>query len=227
MLNFWDIANFQGGKCTFAPIYLKISAIEGEIFWTFLILGTMSIMVSRRIFDIRANYVERFVKIRDIANFQGGKCTFAPTYRKISAMEGEIFWAFLIHRTMSTMVSRRIFDKRANYVERFVKSLDIANFPGGKCTFAPIYLQISAMEGEIFWAFFILGTMSTMVSRRISDIRSNYVERFVKFLGYSEFSRWKMYVCTNLSQNLCDVGCNVLGVFNPWKNVYNGVEADF
>ena len=91
LLNVWDIANFQGGKCTFAPIYLKISAIEGEIFWTFLILGTMSIMVSRRNFDIRANYVERFVKIRDIANFQGGKCTFALIYLKISAMEGEIF----------------------------------------------------------------------------------------------------------------------------------------
>ena len=52
LLNFRDIANFQGGKCTFAPIYLKISAMEGEIFWAFLILGTMSIMVSRRIFDI-------------------------------------------------------------------------------------------------------------------------------------------------------------------------------
>ena len=45
-----DIANFQGGKCTFAPIYLKISAMEGEIFWEFIILGTMSTMVSRRIF---------------------------------------------------------------------------------------------------------------------------------------------------------------------------------
>ena len=52
--------------------------MEGEIFWTFLILGTMSIMVSRQIFDIRANYVERFVKILDIANFPGGECTFAP-----------------------------------------------------------------------------------------------------------------------------------------------------
>ena len=30
------------------------------------------------------------------------------------------------------------------------------------------------MEGEIFWAFLILGTMSTMVSKR-----ANYVERFV------------------------------------------------
>ena len=83
---------------------------------------------------------------------------------------------------------------------------EIANFQGGKCNFAPISLKISAMEGEIFWAFLILGTMSIMVSRRIFYIRSNYVERFVKFLGYSEFSRWKMYVCTNLSQNLCDGG---------------------
>ena len=58
------------------------------------------------------------------------------------------------------------------------------------------------MEGEIFWAFLILGTMSTMVSRRIFDKRANYVERFVKILGYSEFSMWKMYICTNLSQNL-------------------------
>ena len=69
----------------------------------------------------------------------------------------------LILGTMSTMVSRRIFDKCANYVERFVISLELANFQGGKCTFAPIYLKISAMQGEIFWAFLIFGSMSTMV----------------------------------------------------------------
>ena len=62
------------------------------------------------------------------------------------------------------------------------------------------------MEGEIFCAFLILGTMSTMVSRPIFDKHANYVERFVKRSGYSEFSRWKMYLCTNLSQNLCDGG---------------------
>ena len=70
----------------------------------------------------------------------------------------------------------------------------MAGFQGGKCTFAPIYLKISAMEGEIFWTFLILGTMSIMVSRQIFDIRANYVERFVKSSGYSEFSRWKMYL---------------------------------
>ena len=43
------------------------------------------------------------------------------------------------------------------------------------------------MEGEIFCAFLILGTMSTMVSRPIFDKRANYVERFVKRSGYSEF----------------------------------------
>ena len=52
------IANFQGVKCTFAPIYLKTSAMEGEIFCAFLVLGTTSRMLSRRIFDKRANYVE-------------------------------------------------------------------------------------------------------------------------------------------------------------------------
>ena len=78
--------------------------MEGEIFWAFLILGTVSIMVSRRIFDIRDNYVERFVRNRDIASFHGGKYTFAPTCLKISAMEGEIFWAFLILGKMSTMM---------------------------------------------------------------------------------------------------------------------------
>ena len=72
-----------------------------------------------------------------------------------------------------------------------LKVRDIANFQGGKCTFAPIYLKISAMEGEIFWAFLILGTMSTMVSRPIFDKRANYVERFVKRSGYSEFLSWK------------------------------------
>ena len=69
-----------------------------------------------------------------------------------------------------------------------------------------IYLKISAMEGEIFSAFLILGTMSTMVSRRIFDKRGNYVERFVKISGYSEFSRWKMYIFNNLSPDLCDGG---------------------
>ena len=86
------------------------------------------------------------LKVRDISSFQGGKCTLAPICLKISAMEGEIFWAFLIRGTMSIMVLRQIFDKRANYVERFVKTRDIANFQGGKCTFSTIYLQISAME---------------------------------------------------------------------------------
>ena len=81
---------------------------------------------------------------------------------------------------------------------------DIANFQGGKCTFAPIYLKISAMEGEIFLAFLIFGTISTMVSRRIFDKCANYVERFVIRSGYCQSSMWKMYVCTNLSQNLCD-----------------------
>ena len=45
-----------------------------------------------------------------------------------------------------------------------------------------------------------------MRSRRIFDIRGNYVERFVKRSGYSEFSRWKMYLCSNLSQNFCNGG---------------------
>ena len=88
-------------------------------------------------------------------------------YLKISAMEVEIFLAFLIFGTMSTMVSRRIFDKCANYVERFVVKWELANFQGGKSTFAPIYLKISAMEGEIFWALLIFGTISIMVWRRM------------------------------------------------------------
>ena len=87
-----------------------------------------------------------------------------------------------------------------------LKYWDIANFQGGKCTLAPIYLKISAMEGEIFWAFLTLDTMSTIFSRWIFDKRDNYVERFVKSSGYSEYSRWKMYICTNLYQNLCDGG---------------------
>ena len=104
------------------------------------------------------------------------------------------------------MLYMRIFDKRANYVEIFVKILCIANFLGGEYTFAPIYLRIFAMEGEIFWAFLILGTMSTTVHKRIFDKRANYVERLVKCSGNSELSRLKMYICTNLSQNLCDGG---------------------
>ena len=51
-------------------------------------------------------------------------------------MQGDIFWAFLIFGAMSTMVSRRIFYKRANYGGRFVKNRDIANFQRGnvRCT---------------------------------------------------------------------------------------------
>ena len=84
-------------------------------------------------------------------------------------MEGEIFCAFLILGTMSTMVSRPIFDKRANYVERFVKRSGYSEFSRWKmylCT----NLKISAMEGEIFCAFLILGTMSTMVSRGMINV---------------------------------------------------------
>ena len=88
--------------------------------------------------------------------------------------------------------------------EDLLKVRDIANFQGGKCTFAPIYLKIPVLEGEIFWALIILGTMSTMVLCRIFGKCANYVERFVIRSGYCQSSMWKMYVCTNLSQNLCD-----------------------
>ena len=54
--------------------------------------------------------------------------------------------------------------------------------------------------------FLILGTMSTMVSRPIFDIRADYVERVVKTSAYSEFSRLKKFLCPNLPQNLYEVG---------------------
>ena len=79
------------------------------------------------------------------------------------------------------------------------------------------------MEGELFLAFLILGTMSIMVSRRIFDKRCNYVERFVKTSGYSEFSRWKMYIFNNLSPDLCDRVLNIFSIFIPLNNIYNGV----
>ena len=85
-----------------------------------------------------------------------------------------------------------------------LKYRDIANFLGGKCTFAPIYLIISAMVGEIFWAFLIFGTIYTMLWRRMFDKCAIYVERFVISSGYSELSSWELYPCTNLSPNLCD-----------------------
>ena len=68
LLKYRHIADFQGGKCNFAPSYLKISE-EGETFSTFLIIGRMHIMLLRSIFDIRANYVEIFVKISAYSGF--------------------------------------------------------------------------------------------------------------------------------------------------------------
>ena len=76
----------------------------GKIFWAFLILGAKSIMVPRRIFDIRANYVERFVKISGYSEFSRWKVYICTNLSQISAMEGEIFWPFLILGTMSTTV---------------------------------------------------------------------------------------------------------------------------
>ena len=66
--------------------------------------------------------------------------------------------------------------------------------------------------------------MSINVSRPIFNIRA--VEIFVKISAYSGFSRWKMYLCTNLYQNLYEGGWNIFGIFNPWSNVYNGIQAD-
>ena len=99
--------------------------MEGEIFsaffnpWNFVYNGV------RRIFDKRANYVERFVKIREIANFKVENVPLHQFISKSLRWRVKYFGAFLILGTMSTMVSRRIFDKRANYVERFVKSFGI------------------------------------------------------------------------------------------------------
>ena len=64
------ISDFQGGKCKFAPSYLKISE-EGETFSAIFNHWNNATMLLRWIFDIRANYVARFVKIRHIAYFLG------------------------------------------------------------------------------------------------------------------------------------------------------------
>ena len=54
---------------------------------------------------------------------------------------------FLILRAMSTMVPRPILI-RANLKDRHK-----ADFQGGKCTFAPIYIKISTKEGGTFLEF--------------------------------------------------------------------------
>ena len=116
-------------------------------------------------------------------------------------MEGEIFLAFLIFGTMSTMVYRRIFDKCANYGERFViRSGSIANFQGGKCTFAPIYLKISVMEGEIFCSFLILVSIlqwcrgGFLLNVRIMerDIANFKVENVPLHQFISKSLRWRL-----------------------------------
>ena len=71
------------------------------------------------------------LKDRDIANFEGGKCTFAPIYLKISAMEGEIFWAFLILRTKSKMVSRPILKNLFTFADKFYNiEFGVTNYTG-------------------------------------------------------------------------------------------------
>ena len=84
------------------------------------------------------------------------------------------------------------------------------------------------MESEIFSAFLILGTLSTMVCRRIFDKRANYVGRFVKISGYSEFFKVEnvpshQFVSISLQWRVK----YIWAFLNPWNNVYNGVEADF
>ena len=116
---------------------------------------------------------------------------------------GEIFLAFLIFGTMSTMVSIGGFLINVTIIYKdLLKDRDIANFLGGKCTFAPIYLKISAMEGEIFWAFLIFGTISTMLWRRIFDKCANYVERFVISLESANFKVENVHLHQFISKSL-------------------------
>ena len=60
---------------------------------------------------------------------------------------------------MSTMLPRPIL------IRAKLKGRQIADFQGGKCTFAPIYLKTSEKEGDTFAAFSIRGTMHTMLLR--------------------------------------------------------------
>ena len=127
---------------------------------------------------------------------------------------------------MSKMLSRRIFDKCANYVERFVIRFGILRI--FKVENVHLHQFISkSLRWRVkyfgqFWnnIYNPCQTMSTMkmyicrggfiLNNKCCKggflINANYVERFVIKSGYSEFSRWKMYLCTNLSQNLCDGG---------------------
>ena len=183
----------------------------------------MSTMLSRPIFDKCDNYVERFVIRSGYSELSRWKMNICTNLSQNLCDGGwNIFGISNLWNNVYNGVEA-VFDKCANYVERFVVKWELANFQGGKWTFARIYFKISAMEGEMFLALLIFGTISTMVSRRIFDKCSNFVERFVIKSGYCVFSRWKMYLCTNLSPNLCDGGWNILGIFHLWNNVYNGV----
>ena len=56
----------------FAPIYLKISEMEGQIFWAFLIFGTMSTMMSRPILKNLFTFAYKFCNIElGVANYTG------------------------------------------------------------------------------------------------------------------------------------------------------------
>ena len=106
--------------------------MEADIFCAFLILESMSTMLSRRIFDKCANYAERFVVKWELANFKVENVHLHQFISKSLRWRVKYFWAILIFGKISTMLWRRMFDKCANYVERFVIRSGYSEFSSWK-----------------------------------------------------------------------------------------------
>ena len=90
---------------------------------------------------------------------------------------------FLILGAMSTMVSRPIFDIRADYVERVVNASANSEFSSWTM-FLCANLSQNLYEGG--WNMFVIFNPWSNV---YNCIEADYVEIFGKISAYSEFSR--------------------------------------
>ena len=153
----------SGPNFVFATFLLKISAMEGETFCVFLIsivLPTMDLETFLRELSQVSQKMGQNTDMQ-VEGWQSAQ-TFATFYLKISAMEGEIFCAFLISIVWPIMDFETILRQMSQFCKKWTRVPAYTQISRPNFVFATFSLKISAMEGETFCVFLVSIVLPTM-----------------------------------------------------------------
>ena len=161
---------FPPKKCTFTPIYRKISAGGRQTVSGSSSSKVILTILSRLISFISPWFWEKLTIKCLFKNFSPKKYTFTPIYRKISAGGRQTVFGSSSSKVIQTILSKPISFISPWFRGKLTIMCLFMIFPPKKCTFTPIYRKISAGGRQTVCGSSSSKVILTILSRPISFI---------------------------------------------------------